>query len=267
MTEAEWDVCTDPTPMLEFLRGKASDRKLWLFSYACCGRLDFGLAAEVAAASWCEEENQLNRGILDTWERYLEGQATDEETAAARQRAASCVTSLNLDLMPTNPASLNTAYLSCIAVACSNRYRYDDPKQAAVRAASDAARAAGHRALIPLGSSTRFRLDDQDNEDNPAYLAARNAERAVQCHLLRCIVSNPFRPEPTTAPAWLAWNDGAVRRMAQAIYDDRRFADLPILADALEDAGCTDAALLAHCRGPGAHVRGCWVVDLLTGRG
>ena len=43
--------------------------------------------------------------------------------------------------------------------------------------------------------------------------------------------------------------------------------ELPILADALEDAGCADAAILAHCRGPGEHVRGCWVVDLLTGRG
>jgi hypothetical protein len=44
------------------------------------------------------------------------------------------------------------------------------------------------------------------------------------------------------------------------------FADLPILADALEDAGCTEAAVLAHCRGGGEHVRGCWAVDLLTGR-
>jgi hypothetical protein len=55
--------------------------------------------------------------------------------------------------------------------------------------------------------------------------------------------------------------------MAQAIYEGRRFADLPVLADALEDAGCADAALLGHCRGPGEHVRGCWVVDLLLGKG
>jgi hypothetical protein len=55
--------------------------------------------------------------------------------------------------------------------------------------------------------------------------------------------------------------------MAQAIYVERLFADLPILADALKDAGCTDAAILALCRGPGEHVRGCWVVDLLLGKG
>ena len=54
--------------------------------------------------------------------------------------------------------------------------------------------------------------------------------------------------------------------LAQAIYEERRFGDLPVLADALEEAGCTDADILSHCRGPGPHVRGCWVVDLLLGK-
>ena len=54
-------------------------------------------------------------------------------------------------------------------------------------------------------------------------------------------------------------------KMAQLIYDDRAFDRLPLLADALEDAGCTDADILGHCRG-GGHVRGCWCVDLLTGK-
>jgi len=67
-------------------------------------------------------------------------------------------------------------------------------------------------------------------------------------------------------PAWLAWNNGTVRNLAQAIYTDRAFDRLPILADALEDAGCTNADILAHCRGGGEHVRGCWVVDLILGK-
>ena len=83
---------------------------------------------------------------------------------------------------------------------------------------------------------------------------------------LRCFFPNPFRPPPAVDPSWLAWNDGTVAKLAAAIYDGRRFADLPILADALEDAGCADAVILAHCRGPGEHVRGCWVVDLLLGK-
>jgi hypothetical protein len=57
-----------------------------------------------------------------------------------------------------------------------------------------------------------------------------------------------------------------VQKLAKSIYDDRAFDHLPILADALEDAGCTDAAILEHCRGPGPHVRGCWVVDLILGK-
>jgi hypothetical protein len=83
----------------------------------------------------------------------------------------------------------------------------------------------------------------------------------------------PFRPVPID-PAWLAWNDGTVPRLAQAAYEHRSLPDghldpsrLAVLADALEDAGCTDPDILNHCRTPGVHVRGCWVVDLLLGKG
>jgi hypothetical protein len=61
-------------------------------------------------------------------------------------------------------------------------------------------------------------------------------------------------------------NEGTVPQIAQAIYTDRAFDRLPVLADALEDAGCADASILDHCRQPGEHVRGCWVLDLLLGK-
>jgi hypothetical protein len=57
-----------------------------------------------------------------------------------------------------------------------------------------------------------------------------------------------------------------VLHLATAIYEESAFDRLPILADALEEAGCTDVELLGHLRGPGPHVRGCWVVDLITGK-
>jgi hypothetical protein len=57
-----------------------------------------------------------------------------------------------------------------------------------------------------------------------------------------------------------------VRDLARVTYHERDFAALPILADALEDSGCTDRILLDHCRSPGPHVRGCWVVDLILGK-
>jgi hypothetical protein len=75
----------------------------------------------------------------------------------------------------------------------------------------------------------------------------------------------PFRPVAID-PAWLRWNFGTVPAIARHVYEDRAFHDLPILADALEDAGCTDQDILTHCRLPGEHVRGCWVVDLLLGK-
>jgi protein phosphatase len=66
-------------------------------------------------------------------------------------------------------------------------------------------------------------------------------------------------------PDWLTWNDGAIVQLARALDETQEFDGMPILADALEDAGCTDTAILEHCRGPGPHVRGCWVVDLILG--
>jgi hypothetical protein len=74
-------------------------------------------------------------------------------------------------------------------------------------------------------------------------------------------------PHRYIGPAWLAWNDGTVRQIAQAISAGRRFEQMPILADALEDAGCRDADILAHCRGPADHGRGCWLLDLLARKG
>jgi hypothetical protein len=84
--------------------------------------------------------------------------------------------------------------------------------------------------------------------------------------LLRCIFGNPFRPTPLVDRAWLAWRDGTVSKLAHAIYEQRRFSDVPILADALEEAGCSNPDILGHCRQPGEHARGCWVVDLLLGK-
>ncbi len=87
-------------------------------------------------------------------------------------------------------------------------------------------------------------------------------EVLAQCNLVRDIFGNPFRPV-VLAPAWQTAN---VVGLAQTIYDERAFDRMPILGDALEDAGCTNADILNHCRQPGEHVRGCWVVDLLLGK-
>jgi hypothetical protein len=98
------------------------------------------------------------------------------------------------------------------------------------------------------------------------WLTACKAEKEEESVLLRDIFGNPFRPLPAIDPAWLTWSGGTVRKLAEAIYDERAFDRLPVLADALEDAGCSDAGLLGHLRGPGPHARGCWALDLLLGK-
>jgi hypothetical protein len=102
-----------------------------------------------------------------------------------------------------------------------------------------------------------------------ARFAARpdrgTAEYAAHCHLVRCIFGNPFHAAFLHAK-WLTWNEQTVTRLAQTIYEERRFEMLRVLADALEDAGCTEPLILDHCRGPSGHARGCWVVDLLLSK-
>jgi hypothetical protein len=83
--------------------------------------------------------------------------------------------------------------------------------------------------------------------------------------LLREMFGNPFQ-SVSINPSWLSWNAGAVHKIAQVIFSERAFDNIPILADALEEAGCTDQAILDHCRSGGEHVRGCWVLDLLLGK-
>jgi hypothetical protein len=112
--------------------------------------------------------------------------------------------------------------------------------------AMDAARGAAEEA-----AAAREDVDETDKE-----------ELAAQAALLRDIFGNPFRPV-TVDPAW---QTATVVSLAQAIYAERAFDRLPILADALEDAGCGNQDILEHCRQPGEHVRGCWVVDLILSK-
>jgi len=90
------------------------------------------------------------------------------------------------------------------------------------------------------------------------------AVRSQLVAILSDLFGNPFRPAPVDHH-WLTYNGGTVGNLAQAIDRDRDFGRLPILADALEDAGCTSEDMLLHCRSGATHIRGCWVVDRLVG--
>ena len=110
---------------------------------------------------------------------------------------------------------------------------------------------AGETAVCVLDAVTIF-----------AQRSSFDVENQFHIGLLLDLFGNRFRPI-TLDPTWLS---PKVVSFAQGIYDARTFDRMPELADALEEAGCTDPDILAHCRGPGPHVRGCWLVDLLLGK-
>jgi hypothetical protein len=89
---------------------------------------------------------------------------------------------------------------------------------------------------------------------------------AAQAEVIREIFDNPFDPLPPIDPGWYKWNGGMASMLARVIYHQRRFGDMPVLANALEEAGCTVPAYISHLRGPGPHVRGCHVLDALLGK-
>jgi hypothetical protein len=169
--------------------------------------------------------------LVEIAEQYADGLASEEERQAAEQAAvASCA------LHQDNRAAV-VAWDACMAIAD----------------AADAAEAT--EGVISW------------DIDPYGFYGAHYGEAAINASMLRDIFGNPFRPVAVD-PRWLSWKDETVVKVAQAIYDERAFDRLPILADALEDAGCTDSDILTHCRQakPDEHVRGCWVVDLLLGR-
>jgi hypothetical protein len=249
MTEAEWLACTEPDPMLEFLRGKASDRKLRWFAAACCHTI------------WHLLTDERSRRAVDVLERFADGEAPGSELSAVAQDAHSAAEAAD---HAENPYAAWTAANAVGAGqldedADLNTGGAPDALKDAKDTAFSAAWAIGHAA--------------HPHDSGDAWYAKTKAHEAGESNLLRDIFGNPFWPSPPLPSSHLAWNDGTIPRLAEAIYEERKLpegtfdtARLAILADALLDAGCEDEALIQHCRSEGPHVRGCWAVDLLTGR-
>jgi hypothetical protein len=113
---------------------------------------------------------------------------------------------------------------------------------------------------------------DKDGWVRRSIPAIEATEKAAQVALVRDIFGNPFQPARVD-PAWLKHARGVTSKLAEECYAERclptgtlDLARLAVLSDALEDAGCTDEAILAHLRSPGPHVRGCHVMDLLVNK-
>jgi hypothetical protein len=259
VTEAEWLAATDPAPMLEFLRdqGAASGifscgccrvhcvrvhrrqrvrvhcpsyRKLRLFASACCQRILHLLPHVVCRTAAESLERYIERGAVH---QTSYRRAVDEFDRVRRARYPS--------MSPPNDDAWTALYCAV--------HRYWDH---------------GSR-------EEDFRVERRwDVPRRVAELASGDAgpgEPLAQCRLIRDIFRGPVRAASALAPDCLSWNGGTVPKLAESVYAERAFDRLPLLADALEDAGCSDPDLLGHLRGRGPHVRGCWAVDLLLEKG
>ncbi|WP_232056353.1 hypothetical protein [Tuwongella immobilis] len=96
----------------------------------------------------------------------------------------------------------------------------------------------------------------------PIGIPVDEKQRAELSKIQRDIFGNPFR-QVIFDPAW---RTSSVLLLANQIYESRDFSVLPFLFDALQDGGCVNQDILTHCREPGIHVRGCWVIDLILGK-
>ncbi len=219
MKEQEWLACDDSTPMLEFIVGQASDRKLRLFACAC--------TRAVRELLWVNFYSKL---ALQRAEEYAEGKGTPEDLLAAQNDVRD-----RLELYGAEPI-YDASFWAC-----------------GPNIAEDLSECAFYAA------NTSMKLIQDEIE---AYRVRAEAVRQ-QSHFLRDVLGPVLFRSILLDPRW---RTSTVVGLAEAIYADRAFDRLPILADALQDAGCEDADILAHCRGDGPHVRGCWVVDLVLGK-
>jgi hypothetical protein len=132
------------------------------------------------------------------------------------------------------------------AACVAQRYLYEQNETAEMMVG-----AAGSRAAHLAGG--------RGKKTEAARRAAEHAMRELIRQMINEVHGNPFRPVAFPCE----WRSEAVVALARHMYDSRDFSAMPILGDALEEAGCTDATVLEHLRGPGPHIRGCWVVDLV----
>jgi hypothetical protein len=212
MTEAKWLGGNEPVAMLEYLRGRVSERKVRLFACACGRR------------GWDRLADERSREAVRAAEGFADGAVTEGQLQRAEDAA--------WQVVARGPEKTPAEYAAVVAW-----------------------QAAFHIANADMRHFVRQVL----------RASAGAAARRDLAALLREVFGNPFRPV-TVDPSWLEGNRGWAVRIARTIYEERRFGDLPVLADALAEAGCEAPDVLAHCRDRRGHVRGCWVVDALLGK-
>ena len=230
MTPDEWDAAAEPHRMLRFVREKASDRRLRLYGCACLRRVLPLLG-----------DKTVSRKTVEFAERFADGLATRNELhGQAWGRAGQAY---SVVLWSAFDAAETSAEFAAGMVRLAPAVKWESETVCSV-------------AELALAAEM------MSGEQEEWATAAAGDEQLAQAHLVRDVFGNPFRPVAFDP----RWRTADVLGLARASYEDRAFDRMPLLADALLDAGCDDEQLLAHARADG-HVRGCWLVDLVLGRG
>jgi hypothetical protein len=248
MTEAEWRACTDSEEMAGFLYYHFKDqespwtqhaqRKLALLGCACLRRI------------WHLLTDERSRQAVEFTERTMEEKASDDAYISAHRAA--------LD----GWAAMAEA---------ADKGKYATPLLCAL---PDAGLAAYHAIDVDIqcvGNAAHAMAGFVTGKDEhfPEFERALADEMLNQNQIIRCVFGNPFHPVHVQS----SWLTPTVVSLARSAYEQRILPEgkldaryLADLADALEEAGCDNSEILAHCREPGPHVRGCWVVDLMLGK-
>ena len=240
MTEAEWLECKESGPMLQFIEPRVSDRKLHCFAIACARRITPLLIHPASSHA------------VDALERFVEGPCDPKDFRQLIEQlwwdvegAAFCVDAGGAPWQDVAEQLPETFLAELVA----------DPLFQIHSARAVLSRAAHFvfNMFSPVPSERGFR--------NRPVACFGGPFRPV--FLVHEVFGNPFRKVKLNK----AWRTSTVVALARGMYDTRDFAPMPILADALQDAGCDHSDILGHCRDPhGTHVRGCWVVDLVLGK-
>ncbi|VTR97530.1 Uncharacterized protein OS=Sorangium cellulosum (strain So ce56) GN=sce5710 PE=4 SV=1 [Gemmata massiliana] len=244
MTEEEWLACIEPVEMLELLHARASERQLRLFGCCCCHAIRSLLS---------DERSQRAVAVA---ERFADGDADKTELEEARREsreAVRYVTGLNY-------VSSHGRVLASYARTVAKRSA-EAATEVAGKSVGKVAAAISSATLEAAAEAAGLEGGRQGQASLFGHLQF-GADRAQQSTFLRDIFGNPFRPV-TFSPSW---RTSTAVALAGQMYESRDFSAMPILADALQDAGGDSADVLDHCCGPGPHVRGCWVVDLVLGK-
>ena len=301
MTEAEWLTCSDPAPMLDLLVTQVSVRKLRLFGAACCRRAEVAsrralagrgidLAERLAdGLEIAEDLTRLRSDLLYEGFSSNDGFSRKRAYMACWHHALAVFNALqDVDRFragerrPVFENHVQEHHDDVLHFALSEARKEAGPGGNPVFDRPDICRPDLTRVWTEVAQAVAYHLQPDDRPDLPLFqvltqpdarrrlddwVAALEAdfrfEAMQQTILARDIFGNPYRPV-TVDPAWLT---STVVALAEGIYTDGAFDRLPILADALEEAGCGDPGVLSHCRGGGQHVRGCWVVDMVLKKG